>query len=930
MADLEKSVAIIFEGVDQMGSAVDSVTKSIDDVAYNTQRATQPMADLTKNVFAFEAALFATGAAVTGLAVKLAGDFDSQFREISTLIDAPTESLAGFREEILEYGRESTASLSDVNSAIYSAISAGVDYTDSLEVVAKAEQLAIAGKADLKEALIALEGPLNAYGAGSEEAGDYADALFQAVSDGITTLPELSASLSQATGIAANAGVEFGELLAAVSALTAAGTPTSTAVTQVRSALSNMISPSQQARDMARDLNIEFGAAALESEGLAGMLNIVAEATGGNTEKMATLFGSIEALNAVMTLTGQSSDKFAEALENQANRTGAAQEAYERMAGTVEQGNQRIQNAMQGMLIAIGDPLLEEFGGMQNAIAEIFNAIGASISGGQLEDFVSELESMFGGIEETLQEVARNLPEALEAADFTPFFDGIEMVRQAISNLFDGADLTSVDGLVSVIQTLGLAFETLSAYTAGAIEAMGPFLEQMAALVQFILEIDPKWAAWVGAIGGASVVINTLAAAVIALNKPLKAAFGGAGLIAKGAPIVKGLLAVLSGPAGLVAAAGLVATGMYQVGREILGFNDAVDPATQAIMDQNQAIADGRLVWDYAVDDWVKAGEAQEDLTTRIERMNREVSDAILGIDRQSEAREREARMMEEVNARYVDYGAMVDEAWKNSQSFADEQERTAEGLRAVLDGIGPLSGAWEEVNEGVFKQTDNIGALRDAYNDARAAFDEGLINEAQFAEIESYYESMVNGAETGKVAQEELAGELLNTEDAILKARQAVLDYEIELEKLASNERIRNLELTVDLSTAQIEADTQRVEAAFESINVGIDATTEALTSFWNLLGSGDLSRFDEIDLKRQIETENQLRQEQFDLQKRLTEAQIEGMRARTDALRSGDGLIKIESDGLEPALEMIMWQVIEKVQLRANAEGAEFLLGI
>ncbi len=52
--------------------------------------------------------------------------------------------------------------------------------------------------------------------------------------------------------------------------------------------------------------------------------------------------------------------------------------------------------------------------------------------------------------------------------------------------------------------------------------------------------------------------------------------------------------------------------------------------------------------------------------------------------------------------------------------------------------------------------------------------------------------------------------------------------------------------------------------------------------------------------------------------------------MEAKTKALQNGDGLIKIDSDGLEPALEMIMWQILEKVQLRANAEGAEFLLGI
>jgi hypothetical protein len=66
------------------------------------------------------------------------------------------------------------------------------------------------------------------------------------------------------------------------------------------------------------------------------------------------------------------------------------------------------------------------------------------------------------------------------------------------------------------------------------------------------------------------------------------------------------------------------------------------------------------------------------------------------------------------------------------------------------------------------------------------------------------------------------------------------------------------------------------------------------------------------------------------LDMQEKLIEAQVEYMQAKADALRDGEGLIKIESDGLEPALEMIMWQILEKVQLRVNEESAEFLLGL
>ena len=49
-----------------------------------------------------------------------------------------------------------------------------------------------------------------------------------------------------------------------------------------------------------------------------------------------------------------------------------------------------------------------------------------------------------------------------------------------------------------------------------------------------------------------------------------------------------------------------------------------------------------------------------------------------------------------------------------------------------------------------------------------------------------------------------------------------------------------------------------------------------------------------------------------------------IKDMQAKSAALKEGDSLIKIESTGLEPALEMIMWQVLEKVKLKVTAEEA------
>ncbi|TFH84767.1 phage tail tape measure protein, partial [Billgrantia azerbaijanica] len=918
VADLEKSVAIIFQGVDQMGAGVDSATRKIDSIAGAVDDATRPLADFTADVFKFEGALLAAGAAATAFAVKLAGDFDSQFREIATLIDAPTEALGGFRQEILDYGSESTQALDQVNSAIYSAISAGVDYTDSIEAVRQAEQLAVAGRATLDQSLTVLVSSLNAYGKGMDEAATFSDLLFQTVRSGQTTLPELGNSLASVTGLAATAGVSFDELLAAVATLTATGSGTSEAITQVRGAISNILKPTQQAKDLAAELGIEFGAAALESKGFAGLMEEVGAATGGSTEQMALLFGDVEALNGALTLTGLGADKFAATIGEMADSAGATAAAYDKMAGDIENGSQRIQNAMRGALIAVGDPLLDEFGGIQEAIAEIFNAIGASVQGGQLEGFVDQLESMFEGMEQTLRDVAENLPEALEQADFSSFFGGIERVREAIADLFDGADLTSAEGLASVIETVGLGFETLSSYTAGAVTAIGPFLEQLAELAGWVLELEPGTVAAAGAVGGLALALSTLANATTAVTGVMSAFAGSGGVVTKSTGIIRTLVGVMTGPLGLVAAAGLVGKGVYDMVTTFTGLGDAVDPATQAIIDQNQAIDDGRLVYDYAIDDWVRAGEAQEDLAEWTRRTNQEVAEAVMGVNRQADARQREAQMMAEVNAKYTDYDAMVEQAWKGSKTFADEQERTAEALRGTLDEIGGLGDAWSQAEDGAYRYANNLGELETAYAEVRAAFDQGLISQQQFDELTAYYETMRDGADTGAKAQKALATETLNTEEAILKARDAVLEQELALEKLASNERIKAMEFAVQLNVAELEADTARIEAILGATSDTIAAMGESVNNLFGTLASDGLNFSQQWDLENAIEQQLDIQREAAEQQARLIDSQIKALEAKTDALRNGDGLIQIDSSGLEPALEMVMWQIIEKVQLR------------
>ena len=81
---------------------------------------------------------------------------------------------------------------------------------------------------------------------------------------------------------------------------------------------------------------------------------------------------------------------------------------------------------------------------------------------------------------------------------------------------------------------------------------------------------------------------------------------------------------------------------------------------------------------------------------------------------------------------------------------------------------------------------------------------------------------------------------------------------------------------------------------------------------------------------LRNQMDAENKRRDDALVLQKKLTEAQIENMKAQTASLMKGDALIKIEGAGLKPHLEAFMWEILRAIQVRVNKDGLKMLTGL
>lgn len=454
MANVTRTVDIIFNGDDRLTKAVKNISGALDQFDSLVQGVAGPLAKLGEGILAADTALAGLATATLALAVKESGKFGDAFGEISTIVHASAENLEQFREDIIRYGQDSRSSLDDINSAIYTAISAGVAYEDSIKTVSEAERLAIAGRADLESTTRLIASTLNAYGLQAEESAHLSDLFFKTVELGLTTIPELADNLAKVSSIAAAAGVPIEELQAAIAALTASGLGTDIAITALRTTISNIISPSKEASDKAKELGLEFGAQALQTKGLAQVLREVQVATKGETEEITALFGNVRGLAAVLNLANDTSGRFAKSLAAMRDATGATATAYEKMKDNFALVNQALVNNVRVVLIKLGDEIRDKYADVAEAVTNIFKGIGASIDAGVFNDVFALFEDFGNKLSKLLEEIASALPEAFELVDFSELIDALRQTGGLFDRLFEDVDFGNAEDLAGIMQEI--------------------------------------------------------------------------------------------------------------------------------------------------------------------------------------------------------------------------------------------------------------------------------------------------------------------------------------------------------------------------------------------------------------------------------------------------------------------------------------------
>ncbi len=852
MADIQKTVEIVFGGKNELSKTIGLIERDFGQLDTMVGKITGPLAGFADNILKADAALAALAIGGMALAIQKSGEFGGKFGEITTLIGTTGAPIDQFRTDILNYATGSTKSISEINQALYAAVSAGVDYTKSLEFMTAAEKLSVAGLANLGDTTKALVSTLNAYGASTDEATKYSDIMFTTVRLGQTTLGDLSTQLAKVTGLAANSGVPFETLSAAVAALTVAGLPTEQALTGIKAALTNIIKPTKDADETAQSLGIQFNATALKTKGFEGVLWDAWRATGGNTEKMAQLFGSVEALNAVLVLSADKTGKFKEAMTAMGTAGGATAEAYEKVAGSFENVNTRLKNSFEVTLVTIGDRLMPQYGEIATALSDLMKGIKVGVDSGAFDPLFKYLDETGGAIAQWISGVAAALPEAFKMINFDSLINALNALGRAFGSYLGDLDLSKPKDLAAAMQLLIDTVAGLINVTAGMVDSFRPFIEQIGAFLLKMAQADEKTQKSTGS--------------VLALAKAVEM-FG-------------------LGMAALITFADQYKVSLASAFDVIVGSGKAVLNFFQLLID----ITKGALL--------------------TVEKGFLDFLDTItLGLS--------------------PGIKVFLDTVDKQLSETTKSFDTNSEDMKAALSQIAD---GFLEVGASAGKGTDSVEKMRDRFGDVgESAANATPPIDSLSDELEMLGEMVVTPKVAVAVDEKKLDIVVQSVAKAIPAEKKVKVELTADEKKMKEQSALiqKAMDVKVKVDVAQIEAAAKTTQSMFSTLDTRLKGSADVYATLVKGLSDSSLSYGTKSTLETLLSKEAEHRAKAMKQAEELTEQQIKLNKLKLEAVARGDNEITVKADGLKPHLEMIMWEVLEAIQIRASATQSDFLLG-
>ncbi len=896
MSDLEKTIAIIFSGVDELSGPIKEITSQLDGFSSNIEAMAAPLSGAADNVLKLDTALVAFAAGGLVYAFNESKNFENSVVELEKVlgdgagVDAAIEDAIRLSDIYGQSATEILLSTADFKQA-------GFDIEEAMTLTADSLDLVIAGNIDAAQSSDLIIAALKGFGLEADSARQYVDILNEVSNNYATDVEQLAAGLSTIAPIAEQMGFSMAESAGLITPVVEIFRSGEEAANALKTGLLRLVDDAKPVQDALAELGISQYD--LNGEMRSGKDIFIDVATAFQT------LDENQKLVITSQLTGiQQAGKMVTVFDNLALATEIAATAMDSAGSASTEVAARLESAevsidrfkvgFENLAVAVGDQFRMAAQEAIDGGTDIENALRGLIDDGTFDPFFDIINDFSGQLGELLRSIAENLPEAFEGIDFDGLLDAMGNVGDSIGGIFEDVDLSTPEGLREAIQNVVDSLTSLANITSGMIDAFDPFIQSLAGMITSFNNMDAGSQKSTGEILGLAKGVTEagleIALAVLAIGDAADDL----------APIFEIVVNVISGSFDAVV---VVWDGLK------LAFYEILDDLLAASLLFSETAMFGAFSEDIEANRAVLAGwkdDVQKDMTTAADSAMEKLTGIktnFLSLTTSATDSAKEIKKVPDELDRIPDEKRLAIEADTNKQSFdaamlemnkIPGEKETAVKAEADKRSIDSTKSAIEDAAPFTKKTTIDVGSK----GVTEVKKDIADIPESKMMEIQ------LQGEIDKELARIQTEADLL----------QSAFEYEAKID------------------VAQIEADAKVAAAAFDAVAEAVAATADAASSMFDSL----LSNIDDLDFVQEwkawelVEEQMAMEQEALRLQGELTAAQVDYMRAKSEALTSGEGLIKIDSTGLEPALEMIMWEILEKIQVRVNEESAEFLLGL
>lgn len=380
------------------------------------------------------------GAGATA-AATVGSSFEAAMSKVSAISGSTGDDLQSLTDKAKEMGAKTKFSASESAEALQYMAMAGWDTESMLNGIDGIMSLAAADGLDLATTSDIVTDALTAFGLKASDSTHFADVLAKASSSANTNVAMLGESFKYVAPLAGTMGYSVEDVSLALGLMANASVKGSMAGTSLKTALSNLASPTEQ---MALCME-KYGISISDAEGnalpLVDVLKQLREKFGGlsETEQTAaasTLFGK-EAMSGMLAIINASDSDFKNLTENINNADGSAQKMADTMQNNLQGQITILKSGLEGLGIEIyenmSEPLTDAAKEAQNYVSRLTEAF----TKGGLSGMIEEAGSIFGELATKAVEAA---PKMIDAAMsfLQAFVDGIannsnKLVKAAIN-----------------------------------------------------------------------------------------------------------------------------------------------------------------------------------------------------------------------------------------------------------------------------------------------------------------------------------------------------------------------------------------------------------------------------------------------------------------------------------------------------------------